>query len=285
MPTSLSRPGPLLRERVRALLGILARIDVLEQAGRSVQRGHATQLAREVDEPPVSPNGQRREPGDLLGELDCRLEELRARHDPVDEANPIGSLRVDRLCRQQQLHHDPLRHHRRERDRPGSAAPPARLGDRKRRLRRRDAQVAHLDKEEAAGERRAVHGRDHGLRRQPIDRRNEVARRNAESGGGHLLEVRAGAERTTAVGSENRDVRILVGLEGDERLPNSCADSRVQRVGLLRAVQRGDRDASPPLDEHRPGHRFAPVLGTVCCRSGRLPGTETGRSSRRVRTR
>src|SRR6267154_5256231 len=126
---------------------VLARLQSLVHGGECELHGHG---------------GVRRDfPQDCLGSR----EQIRCRHDFVDESNAVSLLRVDHLCRQNELQGTTLSHQARQSLRAAAARDESEGDFRLAELRRvhRDPDRARQCRLAAAAERKAIHRRYHGL--------------------------------------------------------------------------------------------------------------------------
>ena len=155
-----------------------------------------------------------------LGHLAHARFQLGARHHVVDQADAFRFLRAEAAAGEHQLHRVFQRQIAREPLQPAAAErrePDTWLGQRELRVVGRDREIACSDNLDAAAEREAVHGGDHGLRQ------IEAVRDAAEAGRRMivlvadlaLLQVAADAERPFARAGDHRDAQCRVCREVD----------------------------------------------------------------------
>ena len=184
-------------------------------------------------------HGQWRIGGDAIGQRERLGQQRLGRHDPVDEAEGVGPLGVDGVTGHGQFerhrHGQPLGHADQS-ARPGDE-PTLGLGDAEGGVVGGHHQVAREHDLEAAGQRRAVDGRDDRLGEVALGQAAEaaagphdVAALTAAEG----LEVHAGAERLVAAAGDDDHpaVGVLGQLvhDGGHRLAHGAVDG-VARLG------------------------------------------------------
>ena len=197
---------------------------------------------------------------DPLGDLAGLAEHLVGRHEVVDHAEPVRLLGAEPLAGEHQLGGPGRRQRPRQPEQPAGRRDdaPGHLGEPELRVRRRDDEVAGQDQLGAAGQREAGHRGDHRLGARVAHPPGEPALLGGELGpaaGGQRLEVGAGAEVGPRAG-EDRDPDLRIGLERRRRLAELAGEVGVDRVALLRPVERDRRD--PPVDLVPHGHAVPP---------------------------
>src|SRR6266700_3452714 len=114
-----------------------------------------------------------------------------------------------------------------------------------------DYQVAGEHQLEAAGQRVAFDGRDHGLDRRLLGYAAEAASRSDRRvPGQEPFQVHSGAERAARAG-QHQHADVAAGVELLDRRGDAACDVAVDRVPRLRAVDRDDRDAVGDLSADR----------------------------------
>ena len=260
--------------------------DVMQAEDRVHARPHPHQVLALVDGPLGERQPERGHGRNTLGQRECHIGQLGARHDPVHHAQLVGPVRVEAVAGEQRLLGEAGPQHPRMSEVLHARYPHPDDGVGEEGVLRGDDQVAHPGQHEAAGDARTLHHRDGGLRHlPPAPAHAEVDLHLAGVTGvgprlahvvppQHRLAVERGvhvpADRADVVAGQH-DYRDLLGIHGaGERRVQGVGHGRVLCVAVPRPVQGHQGHGAALLVAHRLVARplvarALPVRGPLTC--------------------